>query len=103
MNDKKEFAKQMRLNSAYPIFRQVVNALAAIGYGVATICVIGGVVLWIQQLARQNDVAAWMFLLGGFGYGLGAGIMTLLYQGFLVMMADIADSMLDMNQHRNRG
>jgi len=101
MNDKKEFAKQMRLNSAYPIFRQVVNGLATIGYAGAAICVLAGIVLWIQQIARQNDAAAWISLLGGFGYGLGVAIMTLLYQGFLVMMADIADSMLDMNRRRN--
>lgn len=101
MNDKKEFAKQMRLNSAYPIFRQVVNGLATIGYAGAAICVLAGIVLWIQQIARQNDAAAWISLLGGFGYGLGVAIMTLLYQGFLVMVADIADSMLDMNRRRN--
>ena len=101
MKDKKEFAKQMRLNSAYPIFRQVVNGLATIGYAGAAICVLAGIVLWIQQIARQNDAAAWISLLGGFGYGLGVAIMTLLYQGFLVMVADIADSMLDMNSRRN--
>jgi len=101
MNDKKEFAKQMRLDSAYPIFRQVVNGLATIGYAGGVICVLGGIVMWIQQLARQNDSTAWVFLLGGFGYGLGVAIMTLLYQGFLTMMADIADSMLDMNRRRN--
>jgi len=101
MNDKKEFAKQMRLNSAYPIFRQVVQGLATIGYAGAAICVLVGIYWWIQQLARQNDSAAWIFLLSGFGYGLGVAIMTLLYQGFLVMVADIADSMMDMNHRRN--
>jgi|GEM_PF-5512528 len=101
MSDKKTFLSVMRSNTAYPVFRQVVSGLAIIGYGLAAICVISGIVLWITQLARQNDTAAWMFLIGGFGYSLGITILTILYQGFLGMIADIADSMVDMNQ-RNK-
>jgi len=101
MNDKKDFVDSMRADTAYPIFRQVVYCITILAYAAAVVAALTGVVCWIKGLAKENDSAAWMWLFLGFAYGIGIFVMTVLYQGFLTMMADIADSNIDKVRKEN--
>ena len=86
-SDTQTFVQRMRAQSLYPTWRQLVGFLAVVGYGVAALILLGGVVgVW------QGGVLGIPILLGSVVVALFVVLITRVSREGWLMLADLSDA-----------
>lgn len=96
---KKKYLDRIRSDSAYPAFRSVVNIIALLLYAIGVLLLLAGVLAGFGVLGGGTNVGA---LIAGIVLGLFYVILGKIIREVSLMLADVADSITDLNS-RNEG
>jgi hypothetical protein len=93
---KQQYLRRIRSQSAYPTFRSLVRIIAVLFYILGALMVLGALVAGLAAMAREG-FAGVLVLFGGIILGLVYIVIGRVTQEAAFMLADIADSMTDLN------
>jgi hypothetical protein len=96
---KKQYLDRIRSDSAYPAFRSVVNIIALLLYAVGILLLLAGVLVGFGVGGAGKNFGA---LIAGIVLGLFYVILGKIVREVSLMLADVADSITDLNS-RNEG
>jgi hypothetical protein len=96
---KKKYLDRIRSDSAYPAFRSVVNIIALLLYTVGILLLLAGVVVGFGVGGADKNFGAFI---AGIVLGLFYVILGKIIREVSLMLADVADSITDLNS-RNEG
>jgi len=95
---KQQYLEQIRADSAYPVYRGIINTIALLFYAVAALFALGAIVGGLGTMTRS-------FVTGLGGLILGLILAALYYflgrffKEAALILADIGDSIVDANAH----
>jgi hypothetical protein len=91
---KKKYLDRIRSDSAYPAFRGVVNIIALLLYTVGALFIVGGFLVGFGLVGGSLNLAVFI---GGMTIGLFYIVMGKVLREVSLMLADVADSITDLN------
>lgn len=93
---KQKYIERIRAETTYPIFRRLVGVLATLINVLGILCLVLGPIIGIVSLFKDG-AAGLVIIFGGIVYGLILILSGKLLKETSFMLADIADSITDLN------
>jgi hypothetical protein len=96
-NPRAQYIAQMRSRTAYPTFRGIMNVFLFLNYGLAALYVLGGLFSAVAGVLGGKILIGVGMVLGGLLAAAILVVITKVIYEASMMLADIADSLLDQN------
>jgi hypothetical protein len=94
---KAQYIQRIRTQSTYPTFRTFVGVIALLFYIIGAICILGGIIGMFAGMSQQGLGPGVIALFLGILIGLIYIVIGKLIKEASLMLADIADSITDVN------
>ena len=96
---KHQYLESIRANTAYPVYRTVIDTIALLWYLLAAVAALGAIVGGLAGMRASFVVGVMVFLLGGVAAAIVFVLARLSKEAALVL-ADLADSTIEANSHQ---
>jgi hypothetical protein len=93
---KQAYLQRIRSQSSYPTFRSLIGIFALLLYILGAVCILGGIIGGLGAMAKQG-ASGLVVIVVGFIAGAIYIIMGKVVREASSMLADIADSVTDLN------
>ena len=98
---KQKYIQRIRSESAYPVFRSLVSTFAVLFYIFGALLIVAGLIIGFSLIAREG-AAALAAMFGGVIAGLICIIIGRVSKEASFMLADLADSITDLNSRHEQ-
>lgn len=92
---KQQYLSTVRSNTAYPTYRGMIGAIAALGYALAVLAILGGVISGCGAMNRAGVGGFLVSILGGILIGGVFVLLARLWKEASLVLVDMGDAILE--------